>query len=425
MQKHGQRHFLLNAFLYCTVMLAVALPATGCKIKKDQRTTPALVTFTACSELETRLKDNFRKEMRASLLSYNDLKLYTPVYDGGSPAPTDGADSAFNGTEGTQEGVDYSGTNNQEPGVEEADFVKTDGTSLFIVNNNKFIVLHIPQAGLIDNGTTTALEGYPSELLIYINPSDGIAGKAIVFSTLYASAIDQTHPLYSYIALDTASTGKSTYPIYRTYMITKITVIDLKSAEGPSVIKEFYVEGDYQTARLIKNSAHMVLYSWLDVPGLSYWPELPEAYYTTNIEAVRKLIWNAAVQKTLASNEQVIDSLSLGDLVPRYYELSGGAIVAHDPTAGSCGNFSIADDGSSRGFTTILSLNLLSDMLHIDDDYIVSNWSTVYAASDTLIIAEPSNDLWWYRDNTHFEEATIFTSSPLTTAQRITRAAVA
>ena len=406
MQTHGQRHFLLNVFLYSMVMLALALPATGCRIKKAQRTTPDLITFTACSELETRLKNNLRQEMRASLLSYNDLKIYTPIYDGGSPVPTAGADSAFNGTEGSQEGVDYSGTNNQEPGADEADFVKTDGESLFIINNNKFIALHIPQPGLIDNGTTTALEGYPSELLIYKNPSNGKAGKAVVFSNIYSFAIDSTHPLYSYIAADNASTSTSQYPVYRSYMITKITVIDLESAQAPSVIKEFYVEGSYQTARLINNSAHMVFYSWLDVPGLSYWPELPDTYYTANSEAVRKIIWNMAVQKTLAENDRVIDSLSLGDLVPRYYELSGGAIVAHDPAAGSCGNFSIADDGSSRGFTTILSLNLLSDMLNIDDDYIVSNLSTVYASSDTMIIAEPSNDLWWYRDNTNFEEAT-------------------
>ena len=58
---------------------------------------------------------------------------------------------------GGQEGVDYSGTNNQEQGVDEADFVKTDGSYIYLVNNGyndwgvypsgHVHILEIPEAG--------------------------------------------------------------------------------------------------------------------------------------------------------------------------------------------------------------------------------------------------------------------------------------
>ena len=60
---------------------------------------------------------------------------------------------------GSGQGVDFSGTNNQEQGVDEADFVKTDGSFVYMINkgysdygiypSGKLHILDIPEAGNI------------------------------------------------------------------------------------------------------------------------------------------------------------------------------------------------------------------------------------------------------------------------------------
>ena len=80
--------------------------------------------------------------------------------DGGmdmDSAPSSG-DSQKNSPGGT-EGVDFSGTNNQEQGVDEADFVKTDGSYVYMLNkgysdygrypSGKLHILDIPEVGNI------------------------------------------------------------------------------------------------------------------------------------------------------------------------------------------------------------------------------------------------------------------------------------
>ena len=44
--------------------------------------------------------------------------------------------------------------------------------------------------------------------------------------------------------------------------------------------------------------------------------------------------------------------------------------------------------------------------LTYEADHLVTGWSNVYASTDTLIIAEPAQDWWWYWNNQDFDEAT-------------------
>ena len=51
-------------------------------------------------------------------------------------------------------------------------------------------------------------------------------------------------------------------------------------------------------------------------------------------------------------------------------------------------------------------LDLVADELTYEADHLVTGWSNVYASTDTLIIAEPAQDWWWYWNNQDFDEAT-------------------
>src|SRR5688572_30998445 len=88
-----------------------------------------LIQYQSCSQLEKDLEDMLIREVHASIDQHDK------VNTAGEDAPT--SDSSGGEGGGRQEGVDYSGTNNQENGVDEADMVKTDGYHIYALNGNR------------------------------------------------------------------------------------------------------------------------------------------------------------------------------------------------------------------------------------------------------------------------------------------------
>lgn len=389
---------------YALTMIAVACLATasGCDNNdttpfKHVRTSPKLHAFASCETLEAALKENLKQEMRVQLEQMRDIKFFGPE-GGDSAVPTsDGGDR--------QEGVDYSGTNNQEAGVDEADFVKTDGYAVYVLNANALQILSVPVFGQLAQAGSAQIEGYPSQLLLYKETAGGRASRAVVFSSVYGDALADDHPLRQ--ALTSGRTpppdnASSPYPYAE---LTKMTVIDLSDMLKPAVVRELYLEGYYQTGRSIESVARMVAYSWMNVPGLRYWPAVPDGYYTTDNQTRRDRLWREAVQEAIEQNNALIEGLTLQDLVPRLYELADEEVIIHDVTERQCADFTIAQDGLSRGFTSLVSFDLRDDASAIDSDHIVSTWSIVYASKDSLLIAEPAQDWWWYWNNDDYDEA--------------------
>jgi len=118
-----------------------------------------LSTYDTCGFLEMDLKEHLKEEMRVNLGTgsyyHGGWGMVDDMVMIGEPemAMDDSADSdgvsatntvtSDKSSSGGQEGVDYSGTNNQELGVDEADFVKTDGSYIYIVNNGYIFIKYI------------------------------------------------------------------------------------------------------------------------------------------------------------------------------------------------------------------------------------------------------------------------------------------
>ncbi len=389
-------YYTILLLLLAGYMLAGCDPDDPTDQVQRTRTSPALSSFNSCRELEAALKSNLKEELRVQLLSLNDI---TILY--GFPEDDSATDADTNG--GREEGEDYSGTNNQEEGVDEADFVKTDGYHIYTLNGNKLVIAGVPEFGQLTQEAIFEIEGYPTEMLISKDNDTGQATRAVVFSNLSTYSIQKDNPLYEYYYDN--SSGETMYPVST---LLKLTIIDLKNPLSPEVIQELYLEGYYQTARNRSSSINLIAYSSMYIQELKYWPDVPDEYYEmTEDDPRRKQIWDEAIQRAIAHNDAYIDTLALADLVPRIFEKEDGDIIDHSFTAEGCANFTTADDGMSRGFTSIISFNLQDTEFTFDADHIVSNWSMIYASSDTLLIAEPAQNSWWYWgvDDT-FDEAT-------------------
>ncbi|PXF18439.1 MAG: hypothetical protein CXX76_01545, partial [Methanobacteriota archaeon] len=111
-------------------------------------------------------------------------------------------------------------------------------------------------------------------------------------------------------------------------------------------------------------------------------------------------LWMEAINAAIAQNDAIIDATDLNELIPRVYELQDGNVTIHSFTdAADCQDFVIAEDGTARSVTSIMTLDLESDDLSFEADHVMSNWATIYASADMLIIAEMANDWWWFWDD--------------------------
>ena len=439
------------------------------------RSSPTLSTYDTCGFLEMDLKEHLKEEMRVNLgtSSYyyggwgmvDDMAMAEEVDmamdDGGmdnsavsTPSSSDKISSE------PEQGVDYSGTNNQEQGIEEADFVKTDGSYIYIVNggyseygkypSGKVHILEIPEVGNVSYLSNISIEGSPNEMLL-------VGDKAVVYSNVYVySYYEEEHPLVDNLRTEfkrekvetvtAVSEGKPAEPVeegttssegksdsradnddvesdekepeedkeiledddyyyeyyYRTTSFTKITVLDLTNRSSPQVSRELYIEGDYQTARESDGTVRMVSYGWMEIYGLRTWLDFSDYrnYWELDWDSPkREQIWMEKMNETIEYNDRIIDSTPLDNLIPRIYEKSGTEIIVHkysESDVGNCQNFAAATDGAGQGVTSIMTLDLLENNFSFNADHILSNWATVYASGDVMVMAESAWNSWWF-----------------------------
>jgi hypothetical protein len=393
---------ILSLSILASTMGCDLLPAPSFPIELSERTrsTANLSNYQSCDALESDLKDHLREEMRVQLLIAREQMMtgygFGGIDDGLAVEESAMAGDSSADSGARQEGVDFSGTNNQETGVDEADIVKTDGYFIYTLNGDRLEILGVPQFGELNHASSVAIEGYPKQLLLSED-------RAVVFSNLSTYQIGEDHPLAPFVV----NNNQDQY-WWRGTSLSKMTVIDLgESRQDPQVVRELYLEGWQMTAREIDGTVRSVSYSYFDIQGLQYWPMLPESYYMMEpFDPSRQQVIDQAVANAMIQNDTVISAATLSDFVPNLYEVRGEAASAHPFGNGSCDNFSIADDGFSRGFSSIMSLDLNEDSVSFESDHVMSNWPIVYASTDTLVIAEQAQDWWWFWGNDNFEEAT-------------------
>ena len=216
-------------------------------------------------------------------------------------APT--ADSADGGSGAgdsgpREEGVDFSGTNNQEEGVDEADFVKTDGYFIYTLNGNRLEIFGVPNFGDLVHQSTTLVEGRPSQMLLE-------GDKMVVYSHVNTYALPEGHPLREMVGGE--YNDQYNYWYWRVHDLVKVTVIDMTDRQNPFVARQLYLEGHYQTGRKVGANVRMVSHAWMNLRGVSTWPELPNEYWDYRYDdPERDAIWNAAVDATVESNNAAI-----------------------------------------------------------------------------------------------------------------------
>ena len=150
------------------------------EIPERTRSTPSLHSYGACDILLDDLQQSVYDEMVVSL----DQESYwhwvsepwmtgmwrgeAVDFDGAVPeaemATDDSSGASAAGTD-SREG-EFSGTNNQEAGVDEADFLKTDGYHIYMLNGQLLLIMGVPEFGNLTLESNLTIEGNPSQMMI-------------------------------------------------------------------------------------------------------------------------------------------------------------------------------------------------------------------------------------------------------------------
>ena len=333
-----------------------------------------LVQYASCADLEADLKARAHQELEAYLTSWSWG--WYGEDDAAGPPEAGGGDSADSGG-GRDEGTDYSGTNNQEDGVDEADLVKTDGYRIYLVNGNRLHVFGVPEFGELVSLSATELEGTPAQLLL-----DADRARVAVFSMVPVDQLPEDHPMRAKVGA--APDGIDWY--WRTWALSKITILDVSDPAAPALEREVWLEGWYQTARRTDHSVRVVSNGHIFLPGVD---DLWSLAYDQDGN-------QREVDEIRALAGARIDAAELVDLIPRMYRREADGSVTDLSLAGSsCSSFYFPTQSAGRSTTSIISFDLASPELAFDADTVVSNWATVYASADRLYLAEWAWDWWW------------------------------
>ena len=381
----------------------VVLPDDWSTITARTISSPQLFAYDDCEDLEQALKSSLEEEYRTLLLQAIEEQYY---YGGGmwmddaevamaeDSASDGGATSTPRSTPNRVEGEDFSGTNNQEAGVDEADFVKTDGYHIYYLQGNNLHIFGVPEFGELEATASMALAGTPAAMML-----DG--DQLVVISNLNPWRIHGSHPVVDAMGWNDA------YGSWRTNSLTKFTVLDITNRSQPEVDRELYIEGSYITAREVSGTVRTVTHAWMNIQGLQSWLNLPNGYWNLDYDDPLRLeIREKVAWETMVNNAAVLDEMTLEDLIPQVYEYDNGVVTTYAMSDGDCRDFVAPEDGLNRGISSIFSLDLTSSTFDFEVDHVVGTYPQVYASTDVLVLAESAFDWWWFWGNDGLNEMT-------------------
>ena len=307
-----------------TVLVALALAASSAS---PAARSSKLVAFQSCGDLLGYVKSQASR--------------YVGPYGLGSPQ----LPGVVTRSAAPQQGVDYSGTNVQEEGVDEPDMVKTNGTTLFAVANGMLNALDVStrKPRLLDSLKLDG--GWSHELLL--------RGDRLLVLTRGGYWLEPLPGIAARIAPWAPSSSV-------------LAEIDVSNPKALELVKTMTLDGSYVAARLLGHSARIVVSS--QIPR-----ELPWQRPTDSSAG--------ALSAATAKNRTVIAGSGVASWLPTY-SLNGKA----RPLV-QCRRVARPPSFSGLGLLTVLTIDLDKGLAPVDSTSVMTDGRVVYASPQNLYVA--------------------------------------
>lgn len=266
-----------------------------------------------------------------------------------SPVPSVSAD--FN----ESVGADYTDTNIQEEGVDEADLFKTDGEYAYVLRKSKLRIMQIWPFDEFKSVSELEIEGFVNELYLTEN-------KIVTFSNV--SGGDENETLFNGV---------------------KITIIDITDRYNPEVLRESYYEGFLVSSRRIDDKVHIVLNSNFVVPA-----EVKRRLDESIVSCTNGFIDNyqqaiAAKDQLIEENSEIIKSVSASRFLPR--------IIHKDNPVNYEMRLTMKRSELNKGTSLISLVTVDLDDITGNDSItsVVGHGGIVYASEDSIFVTQRVN----------------------------------
>jgi len=266
------------------------------------------------------------------------------------------------------EGVDFSGTNIQETGVDEADIIKTDGRRIYVVSSGQLVVVDVATRAVI--GRVDVVTGSTAELFV--------SGNEI----LYITSDWPSGPQPVDVAFEgDASTSESGVggpapriavgePDPNAYSpLTTIIRISVAADGTPSIRESLAVPGDYVSSRAVNGTARIVLRS--DPQN-----QIPFVYPAGP----------AGEKRAEQSNRQALLDSQLSDWLPSYTLLDATGQEVSTGLLPDCNHTEAPTEFSGFGVVSVLTLPIDGPIDPTNTSAVLAPGETVYASRDSLYV---------------------------------------
>jgi len=320
-------------------------------------TVSAIEKFDSCSELTDAFEEARQNAQRVGV----GIGIARDFV--GAPAPL----AAITGAEKAAEAPDYSQTNVQVEGVDEADIVKTDGNYIYTVSSGKMVITRaypVEQAQVLSK--TDIKNFQPQEIFIDNN-------MLLVFGQTY----QEIYPPEPVPLEPTIVARPSIYPYPYTSSYTTVKLFDISDKSAPREVRSVDFEGNYLSSRKIGTDVYFVVNSY-------------PRYYILDRPVVA---------------EEIIPAFR--DMSRQ--EIASGAKEEFEKIA-PCSDIGYFAPINPERFVTVVSISMSNPDKDITKEVIVGSGDSVYSSQENLYIAERNYPYWRYfeiKEGERVEEKTI------------------
>lgn len=249
-QSNASRVFSLTQSLFVLALCASMLFLGACAPHTIQ-STDKIQYFDSQAQLDEYLNSNqasyASNTVKYRLSATSDLAMGAPMPAMAESAADDGA-----GSGAANLGSDYSTTNVQVKGVDEADIIKTDGNYIYLLSGTSFVII---DAKATDVGADTKNDdkesgAIVSEVVLKGTPQNIFLNENRVVIFQYVDDQKMTWPEYSMIPI----------PEYRS--ATEALVYDVSDKEKPELLETIKMTGNYNQARMIGDQIYVITNDW-------------------------------------------------------------------------------------------------------------------------------------------------------------------
>ncbi len=298
-----------------------------------------LVTVGSCSELEDRMKS----VMQPQYPIYYDIMPMDGMgaVEESAPAAAPSGDAKTSSYTGGGASTDYSSTNVQEAGVDEADVIKNDGKYIYLIKGNTIRIVNAYPASEMKELISFQLGPqdeyfYPTEMYV-TDDTLVVMGTA---SVAYPMPVDVT---------STDTSAKMIMPPWYGGSKSKVYIVNIADRLKPKVVRTVDFDGSYNTSRRIGNTLYLVV---------NHYPYFPYWRY----------------------NEPIAD---FQEYLPKMSDSKDGKVV----NAAGCGEIRLMPKPRSFNFMIAAAIPLNDLTKEVSRSVIVGNSDNIYASTSNLYVA--------------------------------------